>query len=181
MLLGFVGLAAQAAAAPPDKGVIVHGQADGDVPGWAIGTEAPAGWTSDCCTYAKAIGVNLVIYQGEWSGEPNRVMVLNVWPRKRATLDAELLDDRTHYLQSDPAARVTTFAVRHPSMACMANAYEGSDRVDDVVVFCDPGAAAGVRLSWSMTLVAGDASRRAMLDRLMTTVVASRYRAARGN
>ena len=56
--------------------------------------------------YAKAIGVNLVMYKGEWTGEPERVMVLNVWNAKLSSLEAELQDDRHHYLERDPAGKV---------------------------------------------------------------------------
>ena len=41
-------------------------------------------------------------------------------------------------------------------MPCEASVYQGSDHVDDVLVFCDPGQASGVRLSWSMTFDAAD-------------------------
>jgi hypothetical protein len=48
----------------------------------------------DCCTYASAIGVNYVLYQGDWTGKPDRVIVLNVWPSKLPSLDVELQDDQ---------------------------------------------------------------------------------------
>jgi hypothetical protein len=60
-------------------------------------------------------------------------------------------------------------------MPCEASVYQGSDRIDDVLVFCDPGAASGVRLSWSMAFDNADPSRRALLDDFMRVVVASRY------
>jgi len=75
---------------------------------------AAAGWNKDCCTYAKAIGVNLVLYQGEWTGKPERVMVLNVWPAKLPTLAAEVDEDRQHYLQSDTHGKAEAFAVTNP-------------------------------------------------------------------
>jgi hypothetical protein len=125
--------------------------------------------------YARAIGVDAVLYQGEWSGKPQRVMVLNVWPRKLATLADEVQADRKRYLQHDPAGKTATFAVRHRAMPCEASVYQGSDHIDDVLVFCDPGAASGVRLSWSMTIDANDAARRALLDDFMQVVVATRW------
>jgi len=65
--------------------------------------------------------------------------------------------------------------VRHPTMPCEASVYRGSDRIDDVLVFCDPGAASGVRLSWSMAFDDADPLRRALLDDFMRVVVASRW------
>lgn len=157
------------------KTAIIYGKADRDVPGWAIVTAAPQGWTVDCCTYASAIGVNAVIYQGEWTGKPERVMVLNVWPDRLPSLAADVQDDRKHYLQTDPTAKVVPIPLHHPAMACEATLYEGSDHIDDAVVFCDPGKPAGIRLSWSMTFAANDPSMQALLDEFMRVAVASRY------
>jgi len=163
------------AAGPVDTSVQAHGAADGNVPGWTISTAAPAGWTRDCCTYAHAIGVNYVIYQGEWTGKPDRVMVLNVWPSKLPTLDAELQDDRKHYLQTDPAGKIDAFAVNNPHMPCRGVLYSGSDHVEDAVVFCDPGTAAGIRYSWSMTIPAADPMRQPLLDAFKHVVESSSY------
>ncbi|HET6804249.1 MAG TPA: hypothetical protein VFH59_02260 [Frateuria sp.] len=157
---------------------IARGRPDGDVPGWTIRAPAPAGWTADCCTYARGVGVDLVIYHGEWTGEPDRVMVLNVWPRKLASLDAELDADRRHYLQRDPAAKVGRFPVHHRGMPCEAQVFEGSDQVDDAVVFCDPGKASGVRLSWSVSFRDTDPRRAALLDAFMRVAIGTRYQAA---
>lgn len=165
---------ALAQASPPDD-VLAHGARDGDAPAWAIAVDTPAGWTRDCCTYAQAIGVNAVLYQGEWSGKPQRVMVLNVWPRELPSLAAEQQADRQRYLELDPAGKASSFAVRHPDMPCEASIYEGSDHIDDVLVFCDPGKTSGIRLSWSMTFDDNDPSRRALLDAFMRVVMASRY------
>ncbi len=115
------------------------------------------------------------MYQGEWTGKPERVIVLNVWPRKLASLDAELDVDRKQYLQRDPAAKMGHFPVRHRSMRCSAAVYEGTDQFDDVVVFCDPGRATGIRLSWSMTIADADPQRRALLDMFMRVVVNASY------
>jgi hypothetical protein len=73
--------AAQAQVTPPPASLLAHGARDGDAPAWAITVASPAGWTRDCCVYASAIGVDAVLYQGEWTGKPQRVMVLNVSPR----------------------------------------------------------------------------------------------------
>ncbi|MEI7035572.1 hypothetical protein [Fulvimonas yonginensis] len=174
-LLLATAVGAGAAEAPPGE-VTVQGGPDGGVPGWVLHARAPSGWTADCCAYARAIGVNLVMYQGEWSGEPDRVMVLNVWPRELPSLDAELDADRKRYLQRDPAARVGRFPVRHRGMACEAQVFEGSDGIDDAVVFCEPGRAAGVRLSWSVSFHDADPRRAALLADFMQVVVGTRYR-----
>ncbi|RDS82632.1 hypothetical protein [Dyella psychrodurans] len=163
------------AAGPVGTSVEAHGAADGNVPGWTISTTAPAGWTKDCCTYASAIGVNYVLYQGEWTGKPDRVMVLNVWPSKLPTLDDELQGDRKHYLQADPAGKVDVFAVSNPHMPCRGVVYSGSDHVDDIVVFCDPGQVAGVRYSWSMTVAESDPMRQPLLDAFKHVVEQSNY------
>lgn len=156
--------------------VIAYGKVDGKAPGWAISTSAPAGWTVDCCQYARAIGVNLVIYHGEWTGEPDQVIVLNVWPRKLPTLEAEWQDDRKRYLQRDPAGTFQPFAVQaNKPMSCNGSLYQGSDHVDDVVVFCDPGEPTGIRLSWSMTLAAHTANRQQVLDQFRQVVEQSSY------
>ncbi|MEY2259368.1 hypothetical protein AB7872_02855 [Rhodanobacter denitrificans] len=175
LTLALCAFAALAQAAGKDDGVLARGARDGNAPAWAISAATPADWTRDCCTYARAIGVNAVLYQGEWSGKPQRVMVLNVWPRQLPALADEVQADHQRYLQHDPAGKVSGFAVRHPAMPCEASVYQGSDHVDDVLVFCDPGAASGVRLSWSMAFDDADSSRRALLDDFMRVVVASRW------
>ena len=158
------------------KGVMVYGKADGNAPGWAITTDSLPGWTQDCCKYADAIGVNLVLYQGDWTGKPDRVIVLNVWPAKLPSLDAELQADRTHYLQVDPTGKVTAFPVADPkAIECRGVLYQGTDHVDDVVVFCSPGKASGIRYSWSMTIAAADPQRQSMLDAFKHVVEHSSY------
>ncbi|WP_254423816.1 hypothetical protein [Rhodanobacter sp. C03] len=171
-LFAFVGLAQ---AAKPADNALAQGARDGNAPAWAIAVVSPTGWTRDCCTYAKAIGVDAVLYQGEWTGKPQRVMVLNVTPRRLSTLGMEVQADRKHFLQADPAAKVTGLTVKHPVMPCEATVYQGSDHVDDVVVFCDPGKDSGIRLSWSMTFDDADPLRRVLLDDFMQVVMASRY------
>ena len=173
VLLLLAPFAAGAAAKGDD--VLAHGVRDGKAPAWAIAVASPSGWTRDCCMYAKAIGVDAVLYQGEWTGKPERVMVLNVWPRKLATLADELAADRRQYLQRDPRGKATDIAIHNPNMPCRGVVYEGSDRVDDAVVFCDPGAASGVRLSWSMSFADGDATRRPLLDAFMQVATDARY------
>jgi hypothetical protein len=166
-------LAVPAAALGDD--VLAHGARDGKAPAWAIAVASPPGWTRDCCTYAKAIGVDAVLYQSEWTGKPERVMVLNVWPRKLATLADELAADRKQYLQRDEAGKATAIRIHNPHMPCRGVVYEGSDRIDDAVVFCDPGAASGIRLSWSMSFADGDATQRALLDAFMRVATNARY------
>jgi hypothetical protein len=176
LLLTLCGFVALAQAASPANNILARGARDGDAPAWMIAAITPPGWTRDCCTYARAIGVDAVLYQGEWSGKPQRVMVLNVWPRKLATLDDEVQADRSRYRQLDPKGKVSGFAVWHSTMTCEASVYRGSDHVDDVLVFCDPGNASGVRLSWSMSFDDNDPAQRTLLDDFMRVVVASRYR-----
>lgn len=155
--------------------IMVYGQPDQSTPGWAIITGIPQGWRADCCTYAQAIGVNLLLYRGDWTGEPDRVIVLNVWPGRLPSLEAELKADRKRYLARDPAAKAGSFPVRHRTMQCTATIYQGTDHVDDAVVFCDPGKATGIRLSWSMSFADSDPTRQALLDNFMRVVVAARY------
>ncbi|HEY0198457.1 MAG TPA: hypothetical protein VGC19_07965 [Rhodanobacter sp.] len=165
-----------ASALPDGKTVMAYGKPDGAVPGWSIVSVPPAGWTADCCQYARAIGVNLVLYKGDWSGDPDRVMVLNVWPSKLPTLAAEWKADQAHYLKRDPLAKVAAFALKHPSMPCHGLLYRGTDHIDDVVVFCDPGKAAGVRLSWSMTVAAEDRQREQVMAMFRDVVGKSVYK-----
>jgi hypothetical protein len=165
---------AQAAAVRPNP-AMARGKADGSIPAWTLTTVAPNGWTPDCCTYARAIGVNLVIYQGEWTGKPQRVMVLNVWPRKLPTLKAEWQADRKNYLQHDPRAKVAGFPLPSTPVPCHGVHYQGTDHVDDFVVFCDPGKASGNRYSWSMTLDANDPQRAVLVRQFAQVVAHSRY------
>lgn len=158
------------------QSVLVHGKAGGEAPGWAVRADLPKGWTQDCCTYAATIGANLVLYQGAWTGKPERVMVLNVWPAKLPTLDAELQDDRQHYLQSDAHGKANAFPLTSPrALACQGVFYQGSDHIDDVVVFCDPGKRSGIRYSWSMTVGAADPNRQALIDTFKQVVRDSAY------
>ena len=175
MVLALLFFVDAATAAAPANDVLAHGARDGAAPAWSIAVATPDGWTRDCCLYARAIGVDAVLYQGEWTGKPQRVMVLNVWPQKLPTMAAEIEADHKRYLQLDPAGKVSSFAVRHRTMSCEATVYQGSDHIDDVLVFCDPGKASGVRLSWSMTVNDNDPQRRALLDDFMQVVVATRY------
>ena len=106
-------------------------------------------------------------------------MVLNVWPAKLATLDAERKADRARYLQLDPAGKVSDIPAIAAPMPCAANVYEGSDHIDDVVVFCDPGKASGIRLSWSMTLAANDHAAARPAGRVLPR--GGRYRLSAGS
>ena len=60
-------------------------------------------------------------------------------------------------------------------MACQAVLYEGDDHIDDAVVFCDPGVASGIRLSWSMSFAAADPTQRPLLDAFMQVATDARY------
>jgi hypothetical protein len=175
LVLLLFSIAVQAAGAANDKMVVVSGKADRDIPGWTLQTALPDGWTQDCCVYASAIGVNEVLYKGEWTGEPDRVMVLNVWPAKLSSLEAEVQDDRHHYLNRDPGGKAGVFALDNKALACRGVFYEGADHKDDVVVFCDPGLAAGIRFSWSMTLAHDDKDKEQLLALFRQVVEQSRY------
>lgn len=175
MALALVAMATLAHASTPDANLLAHGVRDGDAPAWAIDVATPPGWTRDCCTYAKAIGVDAVLYRGEWTGKPEQVMVLNVWPRKLSTLADEVTADRKHYLQGDPAAKVTALPAGNPAMPCQGVLYQGTDHIDDAVVFCDPGRASGVRFSWSLTLAADDPAQAQLLALFRQVVAQSRY------
>jgi len=179
LVLLLVASVARAAAVSGEKSVVVYGKADRDIPGWTIHTVLPEGWTQDCCMYARAIGVNEVLYKGDWTGEPERVMVLNVWPSKLPTLVAELGEDRKQYLQRDPKAQVGDIAVNNSAMACRGTYYEGTDHKDDIVVFCDPGKASGIRLSWSMTLAHDDKDRQDLMALFRRVAEASSYAVSR--
>ena len=158
-----------------DKNVSVYGKADRDVPGWVIHTDLPDGWTQDCCLYASAIGVNEVLYKGEWTGEPDRVMVLNVWPSKLSSLEAEVQDDRHHYLDRDPGGKAGVFTLDNKALACRGVLFEGTDHKDDVVVFCDPGLATGIRFSWSMAFAHDDKQKDELLTLFRQVAEQSRY------
>ena len=166
---------AQAATPAENPTVSAHGTADGKIPAWSVTTAAPAGWSADCCTYAKAIGVDFVIYQGEWTGNPDRVMVLNVWPRKLPSLEAEGALDKVNYLKSDARATVAAFVISSKTLSCHGVRYEGTDRVDDLVVFCEPPKSSGIRLSWSMTVAANDPRRTELTAMFKKTVESSVY------
>jgi hypothetical protein len=172
-LLLVFSVSAMAAQAGDD--VLAHGVRDGDAPAWAIAGVSPPGWTRDCCMYAKAIGVDAVLYQGEWTGQPERVMVLNTWSRKLATLADEVAADRKQYLQRDAKGKATDITVDNPHMPCAGVLYQGGDHIDDVVVFCDPGQASGIRFSWSMSFADGDTTQRALLDAFMQVATNARY------
>lgn len=174
----FVACAAVAADGPM---VQVAGKADRDVPGWTLRTVLPDGWTQDCCVYAAAIGVNEVLYKGEWTGEPDRVMVLNVWPSKLSSLEAEVQDDRHRYLARDPGGKADVFAVDNKAVACRGVLYEGTDHKDDVVVFCDPGLASGIRFSWSMALAHDEADKSSLLALFRRVAEQSTYAVSQGN
>lgn len=179
LVLAMVAVSAQAQTRPlpfaNTFNVTATGKPDGHVPGWSIATTAPAGWTADCCKYAQAIGVNLVLYQGDWTGNPEQVMVLNVWPRKLPTLEAEWTADQTHYLKGDPRASVAAFSVSSKTLNCHGVQYQGTDHIDDLVVFCEPAKASGIRLSWSMTVAANDPKRPALTATFKQVVEASVY------
>ncbi|MEP6899711.1 MAG: hypothetical protein ABI870_14385, partial [Rhodanobacter sp.] len=90
-------------------------------------------------------------------------------------LDGEWKADQKHYLQKDPAAKIAAFPLHHPKLDCRGFIYQGGDRIDDVVVFCDPRKHAGVRFSWSMAIAADDPTRVQVLTLFRQVVEASQY------
>ena len=170
-----LGIFAQVSMAADTAPVVVNGKADRDVPAWTIRTVLPTGWTQDCCLYAQGIGVNEVLYKGEWTGEPDRVMVLNVWPSKLSSLEAEVQDDRHHYLDRDPHGKAGVFVLDNKAVACRGVLYEGTDHKDDVVVFCDPGLASGIRFSWSMAFAHDEQGKDELLALFRQVAEQSRY------
>jgi hypothetical protein len=70
---------------------------------------------------------------------------------------------------------VSAFPVNGTAMSCDGVLYQGSDHMDDAVVFCDPGKATGIRLSWSMTVAAKDPQRASVLALLRQVVQQSTY------
>ena len=171
-----IAFAACAAEADKNPGVLVYGGGDSEISGWAISTDLPAGWKPDCCTQAKAIGVNLVLYQGEWTGNPERVMLLNIWTAKAPTLDADFQNDRKQYLVSYPTAKETAFPIANAyKLACLGSIYQKDDHEDDVVVFCEPDKASGIRLSWSMLIAENDPERQEVLAAFKQVVEQSMY------
>ncbi|MBD8881456.1 hypothetical protein IHE49_13295 [Rhodanobacter sp. 7MK24] len=159
-----------------NPGVLVYGGGDGEIPGWAIFTDLPMGWTPDCCAHAKAIGVNLALYKGEWTGRPERVMLLNIWTARAPTLSADFQKDRQRYRTSYPAAKDVAFPVANThKLACLGSLYQRDDHKDDVVVFCEPDKASRIRLSWSMLIAADDPERQQVLAAFKQVVEQSMY------
>ncbi|KGI76917.1 hypothetical protein [Oleiagrimonas soli] len=175
LLLGLCATAAQAAS-PTGKSAVAYGRAGDKWPGWSIVTDVPAGWTADCCDHARWVGVPMVIYRGEWTGKPEGVMVLNVWLSDGKTLGQDLDKDRSEYLRRDPKATVAVLSAPEPKgVTCVGVRYRGSDRVEDAVVFCDPGKRTGIHYSWSISIGAKDPQRAAKLTAFERVVTHSRY------
>lgn len=168
--------AACGAGVDKDPGVLVYGGGNGEIPGWAIFTDLPTGWMSDCCTRAKAIGVNLVLYKGEWTGKPEKVILLNVWTAKAPTLSVDFQRDRKQYLTSYPTAKEAAFPIANThKLACLGSIYQRDDNKDDVVVFCEPDRASHIRLSWSMLIAGNDPERQEVLVEFKRVVEQSLY------
>ena len=155
--------------------LLVHTPPDGKLPGWSMRAPVPPGWTGDCCNYARGIGVDAVIYHGEWTGDPQRVIVLDSWAAKLPTLAAEIAADTKAYVARDPHASTQPWPLPAMPARCQGVLHHGSDHVDDVVVFCDPGKAAGVRYSWSMAVQAGDPARASLLASFGRVVAGARF------
>lgn len=164
VLLGLACASAAMADPPAGHTVIAYGRAGKHLPGWSLASSLPKGWTSDCCDHARWVGVPLVLYRGDWTGKPEGVIVLNVWLADGKALRADVAEDRRKYLKRDAAATTAPLAFDTPrGMACRGLAYHGSDRVDDAVVFCDPGKHTGIHYSWSIGVSRANPERARLL------------------
>jgi hypothetical protein len=184
LVLFGLALIASAAGTPHDDDVLVYGRGDPDkkMPPWSILAPKPGGWKVDCCNHAQALGVNLVMYQGKWTGKPEYVMVLLVWPSESRSLDSQLQADRQKYLQRHPAGKIEAFPVINSyGMACQGvlyESYQNDSNFDDAVVFCQPkNQASGLQLSWSITVNKNDSIHQQVLALFKRVVAGSTYMA----
>jgi hypothetical protein len=134
------------------SGTIVYGGSkDGD--GWAFVVSAPSGWQFDCCNLARQRHANLLVFPDEWDGaNPDRVMVLTVWSKDVADIDADWEADAKAYATKFPGVKSENFSVSAKNATCRSAVYSGTDHVRDYVVFCDSGGNLNYRFGWSMSL-----------------------------
>ena len=176
LLLGVLFAGAAVATTPEGHTVIAYGRAGKHLPGWGLVSSLPAGWTADCCDHARWVGVPLVLYRGDWTGKPEGVIVLNVWLAGSKALHADVVEDRGKYLKRDAKATITPLKFGTPKgMACHGLMYRGSDRVDDAVVFCDPGKRTGIHYSWSNSVDQADPARAQLLHAFRQVVADTIY------
>ena len=164
---------------PPSEVMVYgNGRADHAMPPWSITAPKPDGWTADCCGYAKNLHVNLVMYAGQWTGKPERVMILTTWPANAQLLDDVLKSDQEDYLKKNPAGKVVPFPIANKGgLTCRGQMYAGLEgKLDDFVVFCQPqDKSSGLQLSWSMQLAGDDPSRQQILAWFKQVVEGSSY------
>jgi len=152
----------QAKEAKDDTTMVYGGGTDGN--GWAFAVTAPTGWKFDCCDLATKHHANLLVFPDGWdAGDPDRVMVLVVWKKDRASVDGDWQVDAREYTTRFPDVKSESFDVQAKNMSCRSTVYLGTDQLRDYVVFCDPGAEWRYRFGWSMT-VRGDPADRAKIE-----------------
>jgi len=137
-------------------GTVVYGGDAND--GWAFMVAAPPGWNFACCDRARDLDANLLVFPDGWDGRnSDHVMVLTVWPKERADVDADWQADANDYFEHFPGLTSVTYQPQVKDAACLASTAVGADGVADHVVFCDPGSDWHYRFAWSVSLRAGPA------------------------
>ena len=150
-------VASSAAAQSTGSGTIVYGGDPSD--GWAFTVSAPPGWKLDCCERTQDLDANLLVFPENWNGkDPDRVMVLTVWPKERADVDADWQADAIDYFAHFPGLTSITYDTQVQDAACVSASYSSADHISDHVVFCDPGSDWHYRFAWSMSLRASSAT-----------------------
>jgi len=150
-------VASSAAAQSTGSATIVYGGEPDD--GWAFTVSALPGWKLDCCERTQDLDANLLVLPENWNGkDSDRVMVLTVWPKERADVDADWQADANDYFEHFPGLTSITYHTQVKDAGCVSANYASADHISDYVVFCDPGSDWHYRFAWSMSLRAGPAA-----------------------
>ena len=164
-----LGAAVQAKEAKEESTMVYGDGTDGN--GWAFAVTAPSGWKFDCCDLATKHHANLLVFPDGWdAGDPDRVMVLVVWKKDRASVDGDWEADAHAYTSRFPEVKTEAFDVQAKNLSCRSSVYIGADRLRDYVVFCDPGAEWRYRFGWSMTVRGDPADRSGIEARFCRTI-----------
>ena len=156
LLFALLLVATSAAAQSTGSGTLVYGGDAND--GWAFRVSAPPGWNFACCDRAHELDADLLVFPQGWDGRnTDRVMVLTVWPKERADVDADWQADAADYFAHFPGLASITYQTQVKDAACLASTAVGADGIADHVVFCDPGSDWHYRFAWSVSLRAGPA------------------------
>jgi len=157
LCLALACVASSAAAQSTGSGTIVYGGDASD--GWAFTVSAPPGWILDCCEHTTELNANLLAFPENWDGqEPDRVMVLTVWSKETADVDADWQADAIDYFAHFPGLTSITYFPQVKDATCVSANYASADHISDYVVFCDPGNDWTYRFAWSMSVRAGSAA-----------------------